>query len=152
MTAGPGGSGKAAPLAGDSVTTAPAGALPVTAAVVLGLGCGDAIGPPVPDDGAAELLPPQAVASVLARITIQMRMREPLLPGDLHAKKVHEDLAIGFVFRILLRTPDVKIDLLRRRIHLARDALLARQRIVHAQRLSVTDALRDHEVHLVVLV
>src|SRR5688500_7787289 len=75
-----------------------------------------------------------------------------LLPGDLHPEEVHEHLARRLVPGILLRAADVEIDLLRRRVRFSARQLLPRQRIVDPQRLPVAQALRDHEVHLVILI
>src|SRR5688572_12382809 len=56
-----------------------------------------------------------------------------LLPGDLHAEEVQEDLPCRLVLRIRLRTPDVEIDLLRCGIGLAARQPLTRQRVVDPQ-------------------
>src|SRR5688572_13656964 len=75
-----------------------------------------------------------------------------LLPGNFHTEEVHEHFAVGTVLRVLLRAANVEVDLLRGGIYLSRRAFLSAHRIVHAQRLAIANALRDHEVHLVVLV
>ena len=41
------------------------------------------------------------------------RPADPLLPGDLHAEEVQEDLAVWLVAGVRLRTSDVEVDLLR---------------------------------------
>src|SRR5918993_3863740 len=75
-----------------------------------------------------------------------------LFPGDLHAEEMQEHLTRRLVLRIRLRAADVEIDLLRRRVGFAAGQLLPRQRVIDAECLPVAQALRDHEVHLVVLI
>src|SRR5687767_12639967 len=75
-----------------------------------------------------------------------------LFPGHFHREEVREHLARRRVLRILLRAAYVEVELLGGRVHLARRALLAGHRVIHAQRLPIADALRDHEMHLVVLI
>ena len=67
-------------------------------------------------------------------------------------KKCTNTSRFGLFFGILLRAADVEVDLLRGRIHFTGGLLLVGHRVVHPQRLPIANALRDHEVHLVVVV